>query len=158
LVFFTHDVTGAPSPFGCNPGQLEAVVAYAAERSTILPVRDVIAGLPNSNPLAARYSFVLQKLKGHYRRLGAQGARRKLPSRYTRINGDPPNAPIVGRRHRAGDYGRRDKVTWLVGKGRCGGIEKISLIPHLCLDDCFTTLIMPQPTEITQFIFGQSLS
>jgi hypothetical protein len=39
LIFFTHDVTGPPSPFGCNPGQLEAVVAYAAERSTILPVR-----------------------------------------------------------------------------------------------------------------------
>jgi peptidoglycan/xylan/chitin deacetylase (PgdA/CDA1 family) len=75
LIFFTHDVTGAPSPFGCNPGQLEAVVAYAAERSTILPVRDVIAGLPNSNPLTAKYSFVLQKLKGHYQRLGAEGAR-----------------------------------------------------------------------------------
>jgi hypothetical protein len=28
----------------------------------------------------------------------------------------------------------------------------------LCLDDCFTTTIMPQPSEITQFIFGQPLS
>jgi hypothetical protein len=28
----------------------------------------------------------------------------------------------------------------------------------LCLDDCFNTTIMPQPTEITQFIFGQPLS
>jgi hypothetical protein len=28
----------------------------------------------------------------------------------------------------------------------------------LCLDDCFTTTIMPQPAEITQFIFGQPLS
>jgi hypothetical protein len=27
----------------------------------------------------------------------------------------------------------------------------------LCLDDCLTTTIMPQPTEITQFIFGQPL-
>jgi hypothetical protein len=27
----------------------------------------------------------------------------------------------------------------------------------LCLDDCFTTTNMPQPTEITQFIFGQPL-
>jgi hypothetical protein len=27
----------------------------------------------------------------------------------------------------------------------------------LGLDDCFTTTIMPQPTEITQFIFGQPL-
>ena len=28
----------------------------------------------------------------------------------------------------------------------------------LCLNDCFATIIMPQPTEITQFIFGQPLS
>jgi hypothetical protein len=28
----------------------------------------------------------------------------------------------------------------------------------LCLDDYFSTTIMPQPTEITQFIFGQPLS
>ena len=28
----------------------------------------------------------------------------------------------------------------------------------LCLDDCFTTTIITQPTEITQFIFGQPLS
>jgi hypothetical protein len=27
----------------------------------------------------------------------------------------------------------------------------------LCLDDCCTTTIMPEPTEITQFIFGQPL-
>jgi hypothetical protein len=27
----------------------------------------------------------------------------------------------------------------------------------LCLDDCLDTTIMPQPTEITQFIFGQPL-
>jgi hypothetical protein len=27
----------------------------------------------------------------------------------------------------------------------------------LCLDDCFATTTMPQPTEITQFIFGQPL-
>jgi peptidoglycan/xylan/chitin deacetylase (PgdA/CDA1 family) len=69
LIFFTHDVTGAPSPFGCRPVQLEAVVAYAAERSTILPVRDVIAGLPNFNPFAARYLFVRKTLKEHCRRL-----------------------------------------------------------------------------------------
>jgi hypothetical protein len=28
----------------------------------------------------------------------------------------------------------------------------------LCLDDCFLTTIMSQPTEITQFIFGRPLS
>jgi len=27
----------------------------------------------------------------------------------------------------------------------------------LCLDDCVATTTMPQPTEITQFIFGQPL-
>jgi hypothetical protein len=27
----------------------------------------------------------------------------------------------------------------------------------LCLGDCFNTTIVPQPTEITQFIFGQPL-
>ena len=27
----------------------------------------------------------------------------------------------------------------------------------LCLDDCFATTTMPQPTEITQLIFGQPL-
>jgi hypothetical protein len=27
----------------------------------------------------------------------------------------------------------------------------------MCLDDCYTTTMMPQPTEITQFIFGQPL-
>ena len=28
----------------------------------------------------------------------------------------------------------------------------------MCLGDCFNTTIVPQPTEITQFIFGQPLS
>jgi hypothetical protein len=28
----------------------------------------------------------------------------------------------------------------------------------LCLDDCFATTTMPQPTKITQFIFGQPLN
>jgi hypothetical protein len=28
----------------------------------------------------------------------------------------------------------------------------------LCLDDCSTTTIMPQPAEITQFIFGRPLN
>jgi peptidoglycan/xylan/chitin deacetylase (PgdA/CDA1 family) len=72
LIFFTHDVTGAPAPFGCKPEQLEALVAYAAERSTILPVRDVIAGLPNFNPFAARYLFIRKTLKEHRRRLAGR--------------------------------------------------------------------------------------
>jgi peptidoglycan/xylan/chitin deacetylase (PgdA/CDA1 family) len=45
LIFYTHDVTETPSPYGCTPGQLEGVVAYAANCATILPVRDVITGL-----------------------------------------------------------------------------------------------------------------
>jgi len=28
----------------------------------------------------------------------------------------------------------------------------------MCLADCYTTTMMPQPTEITKFIFGQPLS
>jgi hypothetical protein len=32
------------------------------------------------------------------------------------------------------------------------------LVHILCLDDCLATTIMPQPAEITQFIFGQPLS
>jgi peptidoglycan/xylan/chitin deacetylase (PgdA/CDA1 family) len=45
LIFFTHDVADQPSAFGCTPEQLEAIVAYAAETSPVLPVRDVLAGL-----------------------------------------------------------------------------------------------------------------
>src|SRR6202011_6221410 len=35
--------------------------------------------------------------------------------------------------------------------------RRVISVHILCLDDCFTTTIMPQPTEITQFIFGQPL-
>jgi peptidoglycan/xylan/chitin deacetylase (PgdA/CDA1 family) len=45
LIFFTHDVADQPSAFGCTPEQLDAIVAYAAETSPVLPVRDVLAGL-----------------------------------------------------------------------------------------------------------------
>jgi len=34
----------------------------------------------------------------------------------------------------------------------------VILVHILCLDDCLATTIMPQPAEITQFIFGQPLS
>src|SRR5258707_5046698 len=36
--------------------------------------------------------------------------------------------------------------------------RRVISVHILCLDDCFTTTIMPQPSEITQFIFGQPLS
>jgi peptidoglycan/xylan/chitin deacetylase (PgdA/CDA1 family) len=43
LIFFTHDVADAPSAFGCTSRQLETLVAYAAERASVFPVRDVAA-------------------------------------------------------------------------------------------------------------------
>ena len=35
--------------------------------------------------------------------------------------------------------------------------RRVISVHILYLDDCFATTIMPQPTEITQFIFGQPL-
>jgi peptidoglycan/xylan/chitin deacetylase (PgdA/CDA1 family) len=45
LIFYTHDVADEPSPFGCTPNQFQSIVAYAAENTPVLPVRDVLAGL-----------------------------------------------------------------------------------------------------------------
>ena len=45
LIFYTHDVADSPSPYGCTPAQLDAVVAYAAASGAVLPVGDVVAGL-----------------------------------------------------------------------------------------------------------------
>lgn len=45
LIFYTHDVETEPSRFGCTPEQFEAIVSYAAARSTILPIGDVTARL-----------------------------------------------------------------------------------------------------------------
>jgi peptidoglycan/xylan/chitin deacetylase (PgdA/CDA1 family) len=45
LIFYTHDVADAPSPFGCTPAQFRSIVAYAAENVPVLPVHDVLAGL-----------------------------------------------------------------------------------------------------------------
>ena len=45
LIFYTHDVCETPSAYGCTPEQWEAIVAYTAKRTTVLPVRDVLAGL-----------------------------------------------------------------------------------------------------------------
>jgi hypothetical protein len=36
-------------------------------------------------------------------------------------------------------------------------LRRVISVHILCLDDCLDTTIMPQPTEITQFIFGQPL-
>ena len=45
VIFFTHDVSENPSEFGCTPAQLEAVVAFAAQHTAVLPVQDVLAEL-----------------------------------------------------------------------------------------------------------------
>lgn len=49
VIFYTHDVAEQPSEFGCTPAQLEAVVAYAAQRMPVLPVRDVAARIIGSS-------------------------------------------------------------------------------------------------------------
>jgi peptidoglycan/xylan/chitin deacetylase (PgdA/CDA1 family) len=50
LIFYTHDVIDPPSPYGCTPEQLETIIAYAAQRTTILPVRDVVSRTAPSPP------------------------------------------------------------------------------------------------------------
>lgn len=42
VIFYTHDVSETPSPYGCTPEQLKAVIAYAARRAAILTVRDIV--------------------------------------------------------------------------------------------------------------------
>ena len=58
VIFYTHDVTEAPSPFGCTPAQFQAVVAYAAENVPVLPVRDVLArlGLTKHRSASAKHA------------------------------------------------------------------------------------------------------
>ena len=67
LIFYTHDVVETPSPYGCKASQLETIVAYAARRTTVLPVRNVILGLIRdgraTNSAAARFSFALGKVR-----------------------------------------------------------------------------------------------
>lgn len=53
LIFYTHDVAETPSPYGCTPAQFQSIVAYAAANATVLPVRDVIAGLGLADASAA---------------------------------------------------------------------------------------------------------
>jgi peptidoglycan/xylan/chitin deacetylase (PgdA/CDA1 family) len=46
LIFFTHDITQTPTPFGCRPETLDGLVSYALKCGcTVLPVRDVLARL-----------------------------------------------------------------------------------------------------------------
>lgn len=49
LIFYSHDVDGTPSRFGCTPELLEFAVALASERNgRILPVAEVVAELVGS--------------------------------------------------------------------------------------------------------------
>jgi hypothetical protein len=56
LIFYTHDVQENPSPHGCTPQLLEAVVALAAKgQATVLPIGEVVAGprhAPEGRPAA----------------------------------------------------------------------------------------------------------
>jgi peptidoglycan/xylan/chitin deacetylase (PgdA/CDA1 family) len=45
VIFYTHDVSDAPSPFGCTPAQLEAILYYAVSRSCIRAIRDAVEGV-----------------------------------------------------------------------------------------------------------------
>lgn len=51
LIFYTHDVRPAPSPFGCTPALFEATVSCAAQSGCILTVREALqeAGVRHDN-------------------------------------------------------------------------------------------------------------
>jgi peptidoglycan/xylan/chitin deacetylase (PgdA/CDA1 family) len=48
LIFYTHDVRRSPSPYGCTPHELDAVVAYAAHRSRIVTIREAATLVANN--------------------------------------------------------------------------------------------------------------
>jgi hypothetical protein len=44
LIFYSHDVSKNPSPFGCTPALLEEAVSFAADRgSRIMTVAEVVS-------------------------------------------------------------------------------------------------------------------
>jgi peptidoglycan/xylan/chitin deacetylase (PgdA/CDA1 family) len=59
LIFYTHDVSDSPSPFGCSITLFEQIVA-AAQRSgaQVAPVRDCLAELPAPREIAGAESVV----------------------------------------------------------------------------------------------------
>jgi peptidoglycan/xylan/chitin deacetylase (PgdA/CDA1 family) len=49
LIFYSHDVVEQPSPFGCTPALLEAVVSFLAERAAkMITVADVVRELSST--------------------------------------------------------------------------------------------------------------
>lgn len=46
LIFFTHDISPTPTPYGCSPAAFERLVAHAAERGcSVLPVDAALDGM-----------------------------------------------------------------------------------------------------------------
>jgi peptidoglycan/xylan/chitin deacetylase (PgdA/CDA1 family) len=51
LIFYTHDISETPSPFGCKPSEFEGVVRSAIQaRAKILTVGSVMQGVPTDLP------------------------------------------------------------------------------------------------------------
>jgi hypothetical protein len=49
LIFFTHDVSDSPSPYGCTTQQLALVLEAVARREiAVLPIRDAGARVRNT--------------------------------------------------------------------------------------------------------------
>lgn len=49
LIFYTHDVAPAPSPFGCTPELLEDTASFAVQRGAkLMTIADVVKKLGNS--------------------------------------------------------------------------------------------------------------
>jgi peptidoglycan/xylan/chitin deacetylase (PgdA/CDA1 family) len=48
LIFYTHDVSDSPSPFGCTPGEFESVVRLAVKRrAKVLPIGQALLSAPS---------------------------------------------------------------------------------------------------------------
>jgi peptidoglycan/xylan/chitin deacetylase (PgdA/CDA1 family) len=57
LIFYTHDVSESPSPFGCTPGEFESVLSLTLQsRATVLPIGQVVLGAP-SCPMVSDASY-----------------------------------------------------------------------------------------------------
>jgi peptidoglycan/xylan/chitin deacetylase (PgdA/CDA1 family) len=56
VVFFTHDVSSTPSPYGVRPRDLDAVVDHARRRGLeILPVGEVVSRLVSAAPVVREF-------------------------------------------------------------------------------------------------------
>jgi peptidoglycan/xylan/chitin deacetylase (PgdA/CDA1 family) len=75
LIFFTHDVTDAPSEYGCTPEQLDFAISYSSAQSRVLAIRDVMEApevsqnTPRTSSITATASLGLQKISRRYSRV-----------------------------------------------------------------------------------------